>query len=260
MGACTSFMFGAGNLRFLAFWVAMLGVVPVAPVLLGTEPVTLTYRGAIDAERNSALFARARDVMSPERMVITSGGGSVKAGIALGRWVREQGLTLVVEDYCLSSCANYVFTAATRRIIRPGAAVGWHGNYRHLLETGLWREDAAARMARRGEDRATALGRARASAEELVALEQDFFAEIEVDDYLCWIGKMPPHNVANYYTLSVADMGRFGVGRVDAPHGYPDDEALEQVDGLRFIRLDESARRPFMTALPRAFSQRGPTR
>ena len=220
----------------------MLSLAVSAPVLPATaESGTLIYRGAIDAERNAALFARARDMESLERLLISSGGGSVKAGIALGRWVREQGLALVIEDYCLSSCANYVFTAATRRIIRSGAVVAWHGNYRHLLETGLWREDAAARVARRGEDQAAALKRARASAQELVALEHDFFAEIEVDEYVCWVGKMPPHNVPNYYTLSLADMHRFGVERVNAPPGYPDDEAMGQVEGLRFIRLDQPA-------------------
>ena len=225
----------------MGLWIVLLGVASAASALFASESGTLIYHGATDDERNAALFARARDMDSPERLLITSGGGSVRAGIALGRWVREQDLTLVVEDYCLSSCANYVFTAATRKIIRPGAVVGWHGNYRHLLETGLWREDAAARMARRGEDRATALKRARAFTEELVALEQDFFSKIKVDDYLCWIGKMPPYNVPDYYTLSIADMGRFGVGRVDAPSGYPDDEALGQVKGLRFISLDKSA-------------------
>lgn len=37
-------------------------------------------------------------------------------------------LTLVVEGICLSSCANYVFTAAPRKIIRANAVVGWHGS------------------------------------------------------------------------------------------------------------------------------------
>ena len=239
MDACTSLRFGAGELGFVWLWLFMLSLAFSAPVLPAkAESGTLVYRGAIDAERNAALFAQARDVESPERLLISSGGGSVKAGIALGRWVREQGLALVIEDYCLSSCANYVFTAAMRRIIRSGAVVGWHGNYRHLLETGLWREDA---VARRGEDQAAALKRARASAQELVALEQDFFAAIEVDEYVCWVGKMPPHNVPNYYTLSLADMERFGIERVDAPPGYPDDGTLGQVEGLRFIRLDEPA-------------------
>lgn len=200
------------------------------------ETGTLIYRGEINAERNARVFARARTI-TPERLRITSGGGEVKAGIALGRWVHEQGMTLVVEDYCLSSCANYVFPAAPRKRLRPGALVAWHGNYRHLLETGQWREDAAARMQKRGEDRATALARARQFAEQLVALEQVFFERIEVDDRLCWFGKLPPHEAPDYYTLSVADMARFGVTNVSAPSDYPDARARGQVDNLRYLRL-----------------------
>ena len=199
----------------------------------------LVYRGEISAERNAELFAQVRDLVEAERLVMTSGGGSVKAGIALGRWVREQGLTLVIEDYCLSSCANYVFTAALRKRIRPGAVVGWHGNYRHLLETGLWREDAAGRMVREGEDRATALRRAREYAEELVALEKAFFEQIGVNEYLCWFGKLPPYGSPDYYTVSVMDMARFGVKNVYAPPDYPDAAALGQVENLRYIRLEE---------------------
>lgn len=208
-------------------------------LLLSTLSVAQTdvliYRGEINAERNASLFARAQAI-TPEQLRITSGGGAVKAGIALGHWVYEQNLTLVVEEYCLSSCANYVFPAAPRKRLLPGALVAWHGNYRHLLETGLWREDAAARMQNRGEDRATALVRARQFTEQLVSLEEDFFERIGVDDRLCWFGKLPPHAVPDYYTLSVADMARFGVTNVSAPSDYPDAKALGQVDNLRHIR------------------------
>ena len=44
---------------------------------------------------------------------------------------------------------------------------------------------------------------------------------------------MPPYNVPDYYTVSVENMGRFGVDSVDAANGYPDNEALEQVNDLR---------------------------
>lgn len=189
---------------------------------------TASYRGEIDPEANRAFFEDVAD-RPVTALTITSTGGFVEAAINLGRWVHRNGVDVVVGSHCLSACANYVFPAGRRKVIRPGAVVAWHGSYRHLVETGLWRDDAAARMARYGEDEATALARARIEAKRLAALEDRFFADIGVDGYLAWVGKMPPHQVTDYYTLSVADMARFGVTAVEAPAGYPPAD-LSQVD------------------------------
>ncbi len=212
----------------------------ILTMLLATTPAaagTASYRGDIDADANRDFFEDVAGRPVTE-LVITSMGGSVEAAIALGRWVNERGMDVVVEAYCLSACANYVFPAGRHKVIRPGAVVAWHGSYRHLVETGQWRDDARARMARHGEDEATAGARARAAARRLAALEDDFFEHIGVDGHLAWVGKMPPHRVPDYYTLPVADMARFGVTAVKAPPAYPPAD-LSQVDAhITPIRLD----------------------
>jgi hypothetical protein len=175
-----------------------------------------------------------------ERLVISSRGGGVEAGIALGRWVRERGLDVEVADVCLSSCANYVFTAGARKILRPGAVVGWHGSYTHLLETGQWTDDVAYRIRAYGEDGPTARLNARRMVERLVRMERAFFDEIGVDGYICWVGKMPPYDAPDYYTLSVPDMARFGVTGVAAPARYPDG-AGQGLD-VHLIHVDLQAR------------------
>lgn len=164
----------------------------------------------------------------------------MEAGIALGTWVFEHRLDVEVNEYCLSSCANYVFPAARRKFISPGAVVAWHGNYHHLKATGLWTDDIAARMRRHGEDAATAREAARAEMERLVRLERDFFARIGVDQYLCWIGKMPPYNARNYYFLSREDMARFGVTRVLTPPGYEYTDVSDIDASIELIRLNET--------------------
>lgn len=63
-----------------------------------------------------------------DTLVINSQGGYTSSGRRLGQWVHEQGITVVVDELCFSSCANYVFTAAPKKIIRDGAYVGWHGS------------------------------------------------------------------------------------------------------------------------------------
>jgi hypothetical protein len=213
------------------------------------------YRGAIDAERNAAFF---RDVegREVERLRITSSGGSVEAGVALARWVHRNGIHVVVEGHCLSSCANYVFPAGARKVIRPGAVVAWHGSYRHLVETGLWRGDVDHRMEAHGEDRDTARRRARAEAERLAALEDAFFAEIGVDPRLCWFAKVAPYHVPDYYTLSVADMARFGVTGVEAPEGYPPADLSGLGWDVTVIRLGAAGQR----RRGRVFAARAPAR
>ena len=209
------------------------------------EPPALAvhYLGDITSERNRRFFASMAGLTRPfTRLRITSRGGEVEAGIALGRWVFARGMDVEVAEYCLSSCANYVFPAGKNKRILPGAIVAWHGNYRHLLETDGWRDDVGHRMRVYGEDPVSARRNARTTLDRLVRLEKAFFSDIEVDDRICWIGKMPPHNAPNYYFLSKEDMAAFGLGNLQVPPGY----ASTDVSGLgvHVIHVDLGDHRP----------------
>ena len=194
------------------------------------------YSGPISAELNQQFFAAVKG-NAVKRLVITSSGGEVEAGIALGLWVFDRRLNVEVTDYCLSSCANYVFPAGHRKSIAPGAIVAWHGNYHHLQQTGLWRDDIAVRMERHREDAATAEVHVRELVDRLVNLERDFFAHIGVNEFICWIGKLPPYNAPNYYFLSRQDMARFGVSHVQTPADYENTDAADFSDPIRYITL-----------------------
>jgi len=199
---------------------------------------TVTYRGDISSAQNRDFFKRVQN-KTVQRLIITSAGGEVEAGIELGLWVFRQKLTLEVHDYCFSSCANYVFTAAAKKIIRPNAVVAWHGNYHHLLDTGLWRDDVPPRMQRTGESRAIARQKVLAQVQDLVKREKAFFKTIGVDQYLNWIGKMPPYSARNYYFLSPVDMARFGVRQVEAPKDYPNTDTSRYDVSIEFVRLNK---------------------
>lgn len=198
---------------------------------------TAWYSGSISAEQNQQFF-EAVEGKAVKRLVITSDGGEVAAGIALGLWVFENNLDIEVPEYCLSSCANYVFPAGRHKFIGEGAVVAWHGNYHHLEQTGLWEDEVAGRMERHGEDAATARAQVRGEVDRLVRLEQDFFARIGVDEYLCWVGKMPPYNVPDYYFLSARDMARFGVTHVHTPSGYENSEHPGVSVQLMYIKIN----------------------
>lgn len=198
---------------------------------------TAAYRGAISAENNAGFFAGVAG-QPLRRLLIDSGGGDVAAAIELADWVHARQLDITVTGKCLSSCANYVFPAARHKEIQPGAIVAWHGNYQHLAETGLWRDDVALRMRRDGEDEPTATRYVQSQVARLVALERDFFARIGVDEQVCWIGKQPPYHVPDYYFLSVADMARFGITGVLAPADYPATDLTGFVANIVYLELE----------------------
>jgi hypothetical protein len=88
----------------------------------------LAYAGELDEQANKRLFALYGSLKAkPGTLSILSQGGPVRAGMALGRWVRAHKLNIKVLEYCLSSCANYVFPAGARKIVSNFAVIGFHG-------------------------------------------------------------------------------------------------------------------------------------
>lgn len=59
---------------------------------------------------------------------VRSSGGEAGLGIEMGEWIHARGLDVVVDDYCFSSCANYIFTAGRNKVIRDDSIVAWHGS------------------------------------------------------------------------------------------------------------------------------------
>jgi len=227
--------------KALALLCAWAGIVPALTIAGEAAGETAHYAGEISKDRNQQFFA-ALAGKPVRRLVITSNGGGVAAGVELGLWVFERELDVEVSEYCLSSCANYVFPAGVRKTIRSGAVVAWHGNYRHLKETGLWTDEVAHRMEAYGEDEETARRRARERVGRLVRLERGFFARIGVDEYVCWIGKMPPYNAPNYYFLSRDDMARFGIRDVHTSPGYAHTDVSGFRSHIMYLELDEAGR------------------
>jgi hypothetical protein len=98
-------------------------------VMAGTwtvsNPKTLTFEGSI----TQGEFDRFKAVYSPtiETLIVKSGGGLTIEGLPIGEVLATNPkLTIIVNEYCMSSCANYFFTAAKKKILR--GLVGFHGN------------------------------------------------------------------------------------------------------------------------------------
>lgn len=201
------------------------------------ESNTAIYVSEISKENNATFFSSIKNRMI-KKLRVNSSGGDVEAAIKLARWIYNNKVDIEVIEYCLSSCANYLFTAAFHKTILPGAIVAWHGNYHHLKQTGLWRDDIQTRMKRTGESRVQARTHVLQQVNHLVKLEQSFFKEIGIDEKICWIGKIPPYNVKNYYFLSVSDMHRFGVRNVTLTKNYEKTNVKKFIEHIVYLKLN----------------------
>ncbi|UCD67639.1 MAG: hypothetical protein JSW48_12520 [Betaproteobacteria bacterium] len=208
---------------------------------------TIIYRGrlteqGLDALRNTADSPRVTTLL------IESSGGEIVVGMDFGNWVVEHELNVIVDRACLSSCANYVFTAGRRKEIRSGAVVAWHGSAKQpgLLEQ--LNELVEADIASRGlppQERQREVRRARrANVKYLtgaIRKQDQFFYRVGVDEYVTRIGN-DRYGVRGFFYLSVEDMAEFGIQEVTADKDYADMEpkALAQRIGfpVTLIRLE----------------------
>jgi hypothetical protein len=171
------------------------------------------FNGQING-RSVEEFKRALQDSGITRLVITSRGGGVAAALDMAVAVHERGLDIDVPTACLSSCANYVFPAARRKIMARPGAVGWHGNMTHVL----YLQQSGQSSWSESEMR---------SARELALREAGFFHRIGVDGFVCWFAKIEPYNVDDFYYLSREDMERFGIRDVIPRDARPEPDTAQ---------------------------------
>jgi len=194
--------------------------------IITIEGTTVTYRGPI-TEENTQLFLDLVKGKNLKTLMITSGGGDINTGMDMGRWIFKNEIDVVVEGMCMSSCANYIFTAGKKKIIRPGAIVAWHGNA--LQNGGDWEKSFLRSIQeainglppeeRDKVDIAKAMEGAMEYIKECKRKQAAFFQEIGVDEYVCRVGS-EESGARDFFILSVEDMERFGIREIQAPDMY----------------------------------------
>jgi hypothetical protein len=186
-----------------------VGVEEIAPTAIG-------YSGEITEEGLAKVHALTRP--ETRTVFIRSQGGDVEPGMRFGDWIRENEIDVVVVDYCISSCANYVFVSAVHKTILPGAIVAWHGNMRQSgFENANWPP-----------------GRY----EALVAEEDGFFARAGVSECLCRLFDAGL-TARGLYSMTAEDMGLFGVTNVRGGPAGPEEmnPSLRRWLRLSFVRV-----------------------
>ena len=196
---------------------------------------SLLIQGSI-SDATATQFKQAVERGGITRVLIASGGGLVEPAISIATEIHKRRLDVEVVGNCFSSCANYIFPAGAKKSISGLGIVAWHGNMSHLLHMhtqGTKPLDTKELI----------------QVQRLAKLENNFFASIGLDQFICWFAKLEPYNVRNLYFLSAADMAKFGVLDVNVRPDYEKtDIAAHNANGvvnLQFIKVDwERLRRP----------------
>lgn len=157
-----------------------------------------------------------------QQLVIQSGGGNVYAGMDLAEIMLEYQLDLVVDKFCFSSCANYVFIAGKNKFIQPNAILGWHGN----AASAKWLDqDIDAMLPElKGNRSAEKWQQLRRHYDEVIqraaARETELYKRLGVDPTLLTIGLLPELKAvalkqkARGWTMSIALLQAKGVKNI----------------------------------------------
>ncbi len=86
---------------------------------------TLSYQGGI----NEAGYQEFKAKLGPQirQLIIKSEGGDAASGLKMASLIQQHKLRVVIRDYCISSCFNYVFLAGAEKSLLPDSVLGFHG-------------------------------------------------------------------------------------------------------------------------------------
>ncbi|MBX9899741.1 MAG: hypothetical protein K2Y28_03070 [Burkholderiaceae bacterium] len=114
------------------------------------EGSVLRFTGGIDKESEKAIVQHLRSGAST--LIVNSEGGDAGSGQSIAFEIIKQEVHVIVDKYCFSACANYLFLAAKEKSLMPGAVLGFHGGIYYgkdefKIEKGDSRLDTAMKKA-----------------------------------------------------------------------------------------------------------------
>lgn len=96
-----------------------------APTVTVLSDHAIQIEGDVDKEfADAVLAALARGVTS---ITVTSYGGDQFRGQDMADEIQKRDVKVIVDKYCMSSCANNIFLAAKHKVLKPNAVLGFHG-------------------------------------------------------------------------------------------------------------------------------------
>jgi hypothetical protein len=93
------------------------------PLAFDLDRRVLCFDGAITPDLD---VSPAKSLKPDGLFVVRSNGGDVGVAIALADILRDQHATVVVYDYCFSSCASYLLLSSHEAVVLRNTIVAWH--------------------------------------------------------------------------------------------------------------------------------------
>lgn len=172
---------------------------------------------------------------------ITSKGGDIKLGMALGLLVFNNQLNIRVEEYCLSSCANYIFTAGNRKELGKHGLIGFHGgaSSTRFDESQIESVVAGVPDEQREGMRLKLEASIRSNLKLLNRDERIFYNEIGVNREVTTYGQREEFETKNgfegwYYPI--VQIEKFGVSNIHLIEGYW--EYKDPAPSVSFFKID----------------------
>jgi hypothetical protein len=172
------------------------------------------------------------------KIILDSLGGEPIAAMRLGDWIFSKSLDVQVEKTCMSSCANYLFTAGAKKIVLTPGIVGWHGSalQKNFVDRDRIFSDIEMRLAKSekiSENESDLLGNAASYADYKYSqrsrpLQAVFYKKLQAVEYLTRAGQ-EPRNLRAIWTFGPTELKAFGVCGAELPSNYADEEYLKIV-------------------------------
>jgi hypothetical protein len=198
------------------------------------NPNTLSFTGPIEHGE----FAKFQKIYSSDiqALVVRSGGGVAVEGLFIGEVLAQNPeLTVIVQGYCMSSCANYLFVAGKTKFLDYGI-VGFHGNLHSTIfinekQKKFMKDLEASNPQKAAQERAAEdeMDRREAAFLRLVKVSQDLFDKSDL---------LAQEGLFNFYAPSRLKLMEFGIGNVNGEQFLP--EVIVQNNIRVFIDKDKS--------------------
>jgi hypothetical protein len=188
----------------LLWLLALLSTAPVwgadkKAVIYDESTKTLYFDGLL----NSVNSLKAQEVLQNnpvQWLSIKSKGGEVKPAISLARQIFKKRINVRVDDYCISSCANYIFTAGNLKLLRQDAVLGLHGGPGHIDDIDLSQIREAVKSLPKAEQEAR-LNAAKDELEkyrlEALDLQVQFYKEVGINQQYPDFGRASTQKLDN---------------------------------------------------------------
>lgn len=133
---CPGIILSGATMRFMSFVVSLALAFPALGADISTQPfqsgdgVIIRVSGQFDAGDDKKLTRALLETHGQQVVVFESPGGSLLAGLAMGRAIRIQGAHTAVDDgaACASAC-GLAWLGGVRRLMGHSAKVGFHAAY-----------------------------------------------------------------------------------------------------------------------------------